>query len=62
MTAFIEEHRKMYGVEPICRTLQFAPSTYYDRRAVARLPLKAPPAESGPELELVKPPCRNAHD
>ena len=41
MTAFIEDHREMYGVEPICRTLQFAPSTYYDRRAVARDPDRA---------------------
>jgi transposase InsO family protein len=41
MTAFIEEHREMYGVEPICRTLQFAPSTYYDRRAIMRHPDQA---------------------
>ena len=41
MTAFIDEHREMYGVEPICRTLQFAPSTYDDRRAVARDPDRA---------------------
>jgi putative transposase len=41
MTAFIEEHREMYGVEPICRTLQFAPSTYYDRRAIAHDPDRA---------------------
>jgi putative transposase len=41
MTAFIEEHREMYGVEPICRTLQFAPSTYSDRRAIARDPHRA---------------------
>lgn len=26
---FMEEHREMFGVEPICRTLEFAPSTYY---------------------------------
>ena len=36
MTAFIEEHREMHGVEPICRTLQFAPATYHDRRAIVR--------------------------
>ncbi|MDO9525560.1 MAG: IS3 family transposase [Gemmobacter sp.] len=41
MTAFIEEHREMYGVEPICRTLQFAPSTYYDRRAIVCDPDRA---------------------
>jgi putative transposase len=26
---FIEEHRERWGVEPICRVLQFAPATYY---------------------------------
>jgi len=41
MTDFIEEHHDMYGVEPICRTLQFAPSTYYDLRATARDPDRA---------------------
>lgn len=30
MTAFIDEHRSVYGVEPICKLLQIAPSTYYD--------------------------------
>lgn len=29
MTAFIDEHRGSYGVEPICRVLPIAPSTYY---------------------------------
>ena len=29
MTAFIDEHRASYGVEPICRVLPIAPSTYY---------------------------------
>ena len=33
MTAFIDEHRDVYGVEPICRLLQIAPSTYYDHVA-----------------------------
>lgn len=33
MTAFIDEHRDTYGVEPICRQLQIAPSTYYDHQA-----------------------------
>jgi putative transposase len=26
---FIDEHRDEFGVEPICRTLRVAPSTYY---------------------------------
>jgi len=27
MIAFIEAHKERFGVEPICRVLQFAPST-----------------------------------
>ena len=41
MIDFIEESRETLGVEPICRVLQFAPSTYYDRRAIARDPERA---------------------
>lgn len=33
MTAFIDEHRDVYGVEPICEVLPIAPSTYYDHAA-----------------------------
>ena len=33
MVAFIDDHRDDYGVEPICRVLQIAPSTYYDTKA-----------------------------
>ena len=36
--AFIEKHRTTWGVEPICRVLQFAPSTYYAARK--RLPCR----------------------
>ena len=38
MTAFIEEHRAVFGVGPICRVLGIAPSTFYARAAVARDP------------------------
>ena len=38
---FIEESRGAFGVEPICKALQFAPSTYYDRRAIVRDPERA---------------------
>ena len=38
MTGFIDAHRDRFGVEPICRVLQFAPSTYYGAR---RLPPSA---------------------
>ena len=33
MTAFIDEHREVYGVEPICRVLPIAPSTSYEHAA-----------------------------
>lgn len=29
MIAFIDDHKAFHGVEPICRTLQIAPSSYY---------------------------------
>ena len=32
MIRFIDEHRLRFGVEPICRVLQVAPSTYYASR------------------------------
>jgi putative transposase len=32
MTRFIDGHKAAHGVEPICRTLQIAPSTYYAAR------------------------------
>ncbi len=33
MIAFIDEHRGVYGVEPICRVLPIAPSTYHAHAA-----------------------------
>ncbi len=33
MVDFIDEHRRQYGVEPICAVLPIAPSTYYTHRA-----------------------------
>ena len=32
MTHFIDDHKERYGVEPICRQLPIAPSTYYDAK------------------------------
>jgi len=43
MTAFIDENRDEYGVEPICRTLRIAPSTYYAHDVRRRRPERAPP-------------------
>ena len=36
MVAFIDDHRKAYRVEPICRVLPIAPSTYFKRKAEER--------------------------
>jgi putative transposase len=33
MIAFIDDHRRAYGVEPICKVLPIAPSTYHDHVA-----------------------------
>jgi putative transposase len=45
MIAFINDHRDAYGVEPICRVLPIAPSTYYahaaQRTDPRRLPVRA---------------------
>jgi putative transposase len=38
MIAFIDDHREAYGVEPICRVLPIAPSTYHGRVAQRRNP------------------------
>ncbi len=39
---FIDEHRAIYGVEPICRVLPIAPSTYRHHRARQRDPSLLP--------------------
>ena len=45
MISFIDEHRPVLGVEPICKVLPIAPSTYYDtvakRTDVDRLSVRA---------------------
>ena len=33
MTRYIDQHRDAFGVEPICRILEVAPSTYYAARS-----------------------------
>jgi putative transposase len=42
MIAFIDDHREVYGVEPICDVLPIAPSTYHAHVARRRDPDKAP--------------------
>lgn len=43
MKAFIEENKGTYGVEPICKVLPIAPSTYYEHAVRQADPAKAPP-------------------
>jgi transposase InsO family protein len=43
MIAFIDDHRGQYGVEPICRELRIAPSTYHAHAARRADRSKAPP-------------------
>jgi transposase InsO family protein len=42
MLAFIDAHREHYGVEPICRELPIAPSTYYKHKARESDPSRLP--------------------
>jgi putative transposase len=42
MIAFIDEYRTVYGVEPICRVLPIAPSTYYAHAARRADPKRRP--------------------
>lgn len=58
MITFIKEHRDIYGVEPICRVLQIAPSTFYARLTIENDPNKASTrskrdAELRPEMKRV---------
>jgi len=41
MIAFIDDHREAYGVEPICKVLPIAPSTYHAHQVVRRDPARA---------------------
>ncbi len=40
MIAFIDDHREAYGVEPICRILPIAPSTYHEHASKRRDPAR----------------------
>ena len=51
MIAFIDAHRAVHGVEPICRVLPIAPSTYHAHAAQRADPAKAP-ARSRSDAEV----------
>jgi putative transposase len=42
MVTFIDDHRDEYGVEPICRVLPIAPSTYHEQKARQADPNRLP--------------------
>jgi len=42
MVAFIDGHKRAFGVESICRQLPIAPSSYYERKARQRDPGRLP--------------------
>ena len=53
MIAFIDDHREVHGVEPICRVLPIAPSTYHLHAARQADPAKLPPrAKSDAALKI----------
>ncbi len=53
MTSFVDDHREMYGVEPICAEIPIAPSTYYEHKAREADPDRLPArAKRDAELEL----------
>jgi transposase InsO family protein len=51
MIAFINDHREAYGVEPICKVLPIAPSTYFERIAQRKDPARLS-ARAKRDLEL----------
>lgn len=52
MSLFIDEHRETFGVQPICRVLQFAPSTYYAVKEQQRAPSKRALSDRGLLAEI----------
>jgi putative transposase len=52
--SYIDSHRDRFGVEPICDTVQFAPSTYYAAK-------KRPPSARQQRDEVLKPEIKRVH-
>ena len=58
MVCYIDDYRDRFGVEPICKVLPIAPSTYYEMKARERDPSRLPPRavrdeELKPEIRRV---------
>ena len=54
MTRFVDNHKERFGVEPTCRVLQAAPSTYYAAR-------RRPPSALRVRDEALKVKIRHVH-
>ena len=59
MVSYIDDYRDRFGVEPICRVLPIAPSTYYEMKARERDPSRLPPRAI--RDEELKPEIRRVH-
>jgi len=55
MTRYIDEHRDTFGVEPICRTLAIAPSSYYAAKT-------RPPSKRSLDDEKLNVRIRDVHE
>ncbi|RNL54338.1 hypothetical protein D7003_11555 [Arthrobacter oryzae] len=53
MCAFVDKHRDEHGVEPICKALQIAPSTYYARRSRPESARAVSDRELGEKIECI---------
>ena len=51
MSAFIDEHRARFGVEPICRILGVSASAYYERATGRVSTRRAEDARLGERIE-----------
>jgi putative transposase len=54
MVRYVDDHRVRFGVEPICKILPIAPSTYYEQKARERDPeRRLPRAKRDERLKVV---------
>ena len=60
IVSYIDEHRTRFGVEPICKILPIAPSTYYAHKAVQRDPDRR--CDRAKRDETLKPEIRRVWD
>lgn len=51
MVRYIDDHKSRFGVEPICRQLRIAPSTYYEQKVRQADPSHLP-ARAQRDIEL----------